>query len=182
MASAQDAPNAVALYLAYVLASRLRVLFPPGSRVIDLGVDTGPVTAHLEAGGVVVQRADRARPANDGAYEGAFFTDTDRAVSADRRLLGPLADSLRPGAPVVLRLPRRRTGRGQREVREALGPGFAWRGTFALGLLVPSPLNSAWAERYPGPFGLLAAAEGMVRHWPLLRGRGRAVVLEAVRR
>jgi ubiquinone/menaquinone biosynthesis C-methylase UbiE len=68
-----------------------------------------------------------------------------------------------------------------REVREGLGSGFAWRGCAALGVLVPAPAHEDWARRNPMAFGLLAAAEGLVRAWPVARGLGDHLVLEGVR-
>lgn len=68
------------------------------------------------------------------------------------------------------------------EARVRLGPAFAWRGALALGVLVPGPDHDGWAGRNPQAFGLLAALEGLVRSWPLLRGLGDHVVLEGTRR
>ena len=68
------------------------------------------------------------------------------------------------------------------EIQASLGPAFAWTGRAALGVLVPGPEHAAWAASHPQSFGLLAALEGCVRRWPLLRGLGDHVVLEGVRR
>jgi ubiquinone/menaquinone biosynthesis C-methylase UbiE len=71
---------------------------------------------------------------------------------------------------------------GARRLRTAFGPAFAWDRCYALGVLVPGPDRGAWATRHPLAFGALAAVEGIVRGWPLLRGHGDHVVVEGVRR
>jgi SAM-dependent methyltransferase len=68
------------------------------------------------------------------------------------------------------------------ELRAAFGDAFAWTGAFALGVVLPGPEHAAWASRHPQRFGLLAAIEGRVRHWPLLRSLGDHVVVEGRRR
>jgi SAM-dependent methyltransferase len=80
------------------------------------------------------------------------------------------------GVPVPVHHPT------QRRVREAFGGAFAWRRSFALGVLVPAPNHGAWAARHPLAFAALTALEGLVRDWPLLRGLGDHLVLEGVRR
>lgn len=80
------------------------------------------------------------------------------------------------GVPVPARYPT------ATEVRRLLGPGFAWQGSFALGVLVPGPAHGDWVTRNPQAFGLLAALEGLVRRWPVLRSLGDHLVLEGVRR
>jgi hypothetical protein len=67
-------------------------------------------------------------------------------------------------------------------VRAALGREFAWQRCFALGALLPGPDHGRWPGRHPLAFGLLAALEGLVREWPLVRGLGDHVLLEGVRR
>jgi SAM-dependent methyltransferase len=59
-----------------------------------------------------------------------------------------------------------------RELREGLGPGFSWHSCVALGVLVPAPAQEDWARRNPVAFGLLAAAERLVRGWPVVREGG----------
>lgn len=144
----------------------------------------------------------------DGAYSdfGALNCAEPGAVGAG------LARVLRGGAPVVLSLigrwplpalaeraltgqgPSRRDAArvagielpvrypGRAGLRAAFGPGFAWSGGFALGVLVPGPAHAAWASRHPQLFGALVALEGRVRGWPLLRALGDHVVLEGRRR
>jgi ubiquinone/menaquinone biosynthesis C-methylase UbiE len=69
-----------------------------------------------------------------------------------------------------------------RRVREAFGAGFAWDRCYALGVLLPGPDHGAWAARHPLAFGAVAAAEALVRAWPLLRSHGDHVVMEGARR
>jgi SAM-dependent methyltransferase len=71
---------------------------------------------------------------------------------------------------------------GTRGLRAALGPAFAWRRAYALGVLLPGPDHAGWAARHPLAFALLAALERTVRGWPLLRGLGDHLVVEGVRR
>jgi SAM-dependent methyltransferase len=71
---------------------------------------------------------------------------------------------------------------GLGEARRLLGSAFQWRRAFALGVLVPGPEHEEWVRRHPMAFGLLAAAEGLVRGWPVLRGLGDHLVLEGARR
>jgi SAM-dependent methyltransferase len=80
------------------------------------------------------------------------------------------------GQPVSVRYPDRR------EVARSLGPAFAWERSFALGVLVPGPEHADVMARNPQLFGVLAAAESLVRSWPLLRGLGDHLVLEGRRR
>lgn len=80
------------------------------------------------------------------------------------------------GAPVPTRY------LGPRELRDALGPAFAWSDAFALGVLVPGPPQEGWIARHPLAFGSLAAFEGVVRGWPGLRNLGDHVVVEGARR
>jgi SAM-dependent methyltransferase len=71
---------------------------------------------------------------------------------------------------------------GLSEARRAFGDAFAWSGAAALGVLVPAPSHEAWVRLHPQAFGLLAALEGLVRGWPLLRSLGDHVLLEGERR
>jgi SAM-dependent methyltransferase len=76
------------------------------------------------------------------------------------------------GIPVPARYPSAADAQGQ------LGPGFAWTRAFALGVLAPGPDHAPWAVRHPEAFGALAAIEGRLRGWPVLRGLGDHLVLE----
>jgi SAM-dependent methyltransferase len=145
----------------------------------------------------------------DGAYSdfGALNCADLRAVGAGlARVLrrdAPILLSVMGRWPLPAMLERALTGRGSvrgrdevrvagigvptgypgaRLVKEALGPAFAWRGGFGLGICVPGPEHGAWAVRHPQLFGALAALEGRVRRWPLLRSLGDHLVLEGVRR
>lgn len=80
------------------------------------------------------------------------------------------------GIPVPTRYPT------LREARDLLGPAFAWHDAFALGVLLPDPSHESWVREHPQAFGILAALEGCVRRWPVLRGLGDHFVLEGVRR
>jgi hypothetical protein len=80
------------------------------------------------------------------------------------------------GIPVPARYPT------PREARDLLGPAFVWRDLFALGVLLPDPSRESWVREHPQAFGVLAALEGCVRRWPLLRGLGDHFVLEGARR
>jgi SAM-dependent methyltransferase len=71
---------------------------------------------------------------------------------------------------------------GARRLRADLGDVFRWDRCYGLGVLVPGPDHGGWAARHPLAFAALAAAEGVVRGWPLLRGHGDHLVLEGARR
>ena len=186
MAEAPARPGAIALYLEHVQDECLRACFAPGSCVLELGAPRSGTAARLRAAGVQVASAPGPLPRLEAGelaergYEGAYLMEAGEPLDTSEALAG-LGRILRAGAPVVLRITPRR-GRGPREVRQALGPDFAWSGARALGLLVPPESRSDWAERYPLIFGLLAALEGVVRRWPVLRSRGRVVLLEGRRR
>jgi hypothetical protein len=157
-------PNPVGLLFRHVLEERARRLFPPGSRILEV---------------------DR-EPAEPGAlFDGAYA----RPGALDDRDLEPLgralAAALRPGAPVLLCLRRQRSRAerpGPREARARLGPDFVWRGAFALGVLVPGEPRQEWVRRHPQAFGVLAALEGVVRRWPLVRALGDYSAIEGARR
>lgn len=146
--------NPVGLLFRHVLDERARTLFPPGSRILDVGRQPA------EAGALF-----------DGAFAGPGALD-----GVDLEALGrALAAALRPGAPVLLCFRRRRSSAG-------LGPDFVWRGAFALGVLVPGEERQGWVSRHPQAFGVLAALEGVVRRWPLLRALGDYAAMEGARR
>lgn len=234
--------NPVGLVFRHVFQERLRVLFPVGAQVVDLGCGTGEDAAFLALRGVRVHALDvspgmvertrakaRARglPAGallaevraaeevgglDGPFDGAY-SDFGALNCSDLRRVGEgLAAVLRPGAPVLVSLmgprplphtlKRLLTGRGERrgksdprvsatpvparyptaaEAQDLMGPAFVWRDVFALGLLLPDPSHEAWVHEHPQAFGILAALEGRVRRWPVLRGWGDHVVLEGAR-
>jgi hypothetical protein len=131
----------------------------------------------------------------DGAYAGPGTLD-----SADlAELGGALAGCLRPDARVLLCLPgrlplpallqralraRRRWRRGytRGDAAWALGPAFAWKASFALGVLVPGAAQRDWIAEHPQTFAMLAAVEKPLRSWPLLRALGEYTVLEGRRR
>jgi SAM-dependent methyltransferase len=98
-----------------------------------------------------------------------------------RRALTGLGEPRRGGVPRVGGVPVAVTYPTLAEARRALGPGLVWSSAFALGVLLPGPEHEAWAARFPQTFAALAAAEGVVRRWPLLRGLGDHVVLEGRR-
>ena len=155
-------PNPVTLLIRHVLEERARRLFPPGARVLDLA------SGAVEAGATF-----------DAAYAGPGALD-DRDLGASGRTL---AAALRPGSPVLLCLSRRRSGgTGLGEARARLGPDLVWRGVFALAVLMPGEPRQVWVRRHPQAFAALAALEGVVRRWPVLRGLGDYAALEGTRR
>jgi SAM-dependent methyltransferase len=232
--------NPAGLLFRHVFQERLRRLFAPGARVLDLGCGTGEDALFLASHGVRVHAIDvapgmvaRTRQKADAAGHGDRIVVEERAAE-DVAAAGPgfdgaysdfgalncaalgavgegLARALRPGAPLLLSvmgrwpLPERvarpfRTSRPldrpprvegleiptryltPHEVRDAFGPAFGWRETFALGVLAPGPPYEGWIARHPLAFGALAGLEGVVRAWPGLRNLGDHVVLEGVRR
>jgi hypothetical protein len=153
----------VRLLYRHVLDERARRLFPPGGRVL-----------------VLPRASDDAGPF-DGAYAAPGALDGAELEIAGRSL----AAALRPGAPVLVCIARRRAGTaaiGIREAQARLGPAFTWSAGFGLGVLLPGEARTAWAGRYPQAFGLLAALESVVRGWPVVRGLGEHAVLEGWRR
>lgn len=167
--------EAIAHYEGFVVASVLLPRLARGARVLDFGDRAGLVGAHLQAAGLTVAKGDGAGL----RFAGAFAEVASWEVV--RKTAGDLADRLEAGAPVLLRMAR---GRGRPEALAAsdLGPGFSWRVAGVLGLLVPSEDRSAWASAHPHAFGLLCAAESVVRHSFLFRGGGREVLLLGTRR
>lgn len=198
---AEGRPDPVSLVFRYVLDERRRSLFPRGARVLDLGTDLAAVRSR----GRAASEAGSGGAEYDAAWAGPGAFDGVEPLHAASRLAG----ALRRGAPLLLcvrnprplpgLLARALTGEGDwqgrraariagrpappspRDVREAFGRGFAWRGGFALGLLLPAPGHAAWAAERPQLFGLLAAAESLLRRQPLLRGLGTFMALEGVR-
>jgi hypothetical protein len=150
-------PNPVTLVFRHVFQRRMQTLFAARSRVADLGaVDLGSA------------RDLEGAFAAPGTLEGADVAELGRALAA----------ALRPGAPVLLCL-----GSGHREeARARLGPAFVWHDAFALGVIVPRESRQEWVRRHPQAFGVLAAVEGLVRRWPVLRERGEYAVIEGARR
>jgi SAM-dependent methyltransferase len=137
----------------------------------------------------------------EGMFDGAFSNFGALNCAALPAVGRALASRLRPGAPVAFcviglrplpglvqqaltgrparsleaRVAGRRLaapGLSSRQLRDGLGPGFSWRCCLALGVLVPAPAHEDWARRNPIAFGLLAAAERLVREWPLAREWG----------
>ena len=137
----------------------------------------------------------------EGTFDGVF-SNFGALNCADLPRVGrALASRLRPGSPVAFcaigprPLPgvvqQALTGRPARspeahvaghslavpalsaqDLSDGLGPGFSWHSSLALGVLVPAPAHEDWARRNPIAFGLLAAAERLVREWPLARECG----------
>jgi hypothetical protein len=146
----------------------------------------------------------------EGSFDGAFSTLGPEGGAALPAVGRALASRLRPGAPVAFcvigprPIPRlvhealtghpapspeegmagRRLaahGLSSRDLREGLGPGFSWRSCTALGVLVPAPVHEDWARGNPMAYGLLAAAERLVRDWPVVRECGAHLLLEGKR-
>ena len=157
-------PNPVGLLFRHVAETRARKLFPAGGRVLVL--PDVPADASVPF---------------DAAYAAPGALD-----HADLDALGRnLAAALRPGAPVLLCLARGRppaTTPGPREARARLGDAFVWTGAFGLGVIVPGERRQVWVRRHPQAFGILAALEGVVRRWPLVRSLGDHAALEGRRK
>ncbi len=212
---AAEAAGPSALVFRHVLQQRLRALFRPGARVLNLGCGTGDDALPLAAQGVsvlgfdlspaAVQQARRralaagvgsrarfevrlghAQRVEDGVFDGAF-SGLGALERSDLPALGrALSAALRTDAPVLLSVaaPRPAVARyGAREIDErSLGPDFAWSGGFGLGIVVPGEPRDGWPTRRPQAFAVLAAMEGLVRAWPVLRDLGDHLVLEGTRR
>lgn len=138
-----------------------------------------------------------------GALNGADLVAVGEGL---RRVLGagaPLLLSLLGPHPLPALVEKAVTGKGEggrgtprvggtplaavaypsrREAQELLGSGFEWQDGFGLGVLLPAPAQAAWVAEHPQAFGVLAALEGLVRRWPLLRDLGDHLVLEGRRR
>jgi SAM-dependent methyltransferase len=214
-AGEDDLTNPVRLIFRYVFQERLRALFRPGSRVLELGCGPGTNALLLASCGVSVLGLDaspamvrhaRRRAALAGAgsrvrfearqpqelrvEDGAFDGACSGFGALDGAALPPvgsaLAAVLRAGAPVVLSLTAPHAAvaryRARRKAQRLLGPDFGWSPGFGLGVLLPGPAHGAWAARHPQVFGALAAMEGLVRRWPVLRDLGGYLVLEGARR
>lgn len=147
-----------------------------------------------------------------GGFDGAYSDFGALNCAALGTVGEGLARALRPGAPVLLcvigprPLPalvgRALFGSGPfrravpdvsglpvptrhltpRELRESLGPAFAWTDAWAQGVAVPGPMHERWIRRHPQAFGVLAALERAVRRWPGLRALGDHAVVEGYRR
>ena len=157
-------PNPVTLLFHHVFRQRMETLFAARARVADLGsFDLGSA-----------RDLDGAF-AGPGALEGGDLAALGRALAA----------ALRPGAPVLLCLGPWPSGAhrlGFHETRARLGPALVWHGAFALGVVVPGESAQGWVRGHPQAFGVLAAVEGLVRRWPVLRAGGRYTVIEGARR
>jgi hypothetical protein len=154
-------PDPAGLLFRHVVEERARRLFPPGGRILILPSASSEAAAPFDAA-----------YAAPGALDGADLEALGRSLAA----------ALRPGAPVLLCVKRRRSGAGRAGLREArvrLGPGFAWSASFGLGVLLPGP---EWARRHPQAFGILAALESVVRRRPVFRALGDYAALEGSRR
>lgn len=144
----------------------------------------------------------------DGAYSGfgalncSALSSVARGLAAALKPAAPVILSLLGARPLPALVERALTGRGagrrrhaprvggielpveypaSGDIVRAFGGEFAWSGAFALGVLVPGPAHARWVQRHPQAFGLLAALEGVVRGWPLLRSLGDHLVVEGER-
>jgi len=158
--AAPAGPDPVALLFRHILDERRRGLFPPGARVLEIR---------------------RAAPQAGGAFDAALSAPGALDGVDVPGLAAWLARVLRPGSPLLLSVTNDRR-QASRDLRAGLGPSFAWRASFALGVLLPAAGHAGWAAERPQLFGLLAAAESLVRRRPGFRGRGAFTVLEGVRR
>jgi SAM-dependent methyltransferase len=166
-----------------------------------LGMDPSPATIH--------RAREAADAAFDGAYASAAavgLTDlraVGAALAAVVRPGAPIVISLPGPWPLPAAIQRTLTGMGEArrrrgsrfgeapsaashptagEARVALGPLFEWTDSYALGVLLPGPGHERWVADHPQAFGLLAALERGVRHWPGLRQLGDLTVLEGRRK
>jgi SAM-dependent methyltransferase len=233
--------NPSGLLFRHAFQERMRRLFAPGARVLDLGCGTGEDAVFLAALGVEVHAIDvspamvertREKAARAGlaervrattlaaegvaslgdGFDGAYSDFGALNCTALGTVGEGLARALRPGAPVLLSVigpwplpamvgralfasgpfrravpdvagvpvPVRHLTPG--ELRQALGPAFAWTDAWAQGVLVPGPMHEGWVRRHPQAFGAMAAAERVVRRWPGLRALGDHAVVEGYRR
>lgn len=173
--------NPVERLFDHVLDERQKTLFPRGARVLDVGA--GEPERPCGAAFASPETASRLGPAEVGRRLRRWLP-----AGAVVLLAFPGARPL----PALLERALRGSGDGPplsaesrltaRELRAALGSGLEWRGTFALGVFLPGRARAPWAAAHPQAFGLLAAAEELVRGWPLLRAWGEITVLEGVRR
>jgi hypothetical protein len=157
-------PDPAGLLFRHVVEERARRLFPPGGRILILPWVSSEAATPFDAA-----------YAAPGALDDADLETLGRTLTA----------ALRPGAPVLLCIARRRSGAGRaglREARARLGPGLAWSASFGLGVLLPGPPRGDWARRHPQGFGILAALESVVRRWPVFRALGDYAALEGARR
>lgn len=187
--AATAGPDPIALLFRHTLDERRRALFPPDARVLEIR-----------------SAAPHAGDAFDAAVSAPGALHREDVPS----LVTWLPGALRPGAALLLTitnpfplpalLSRALTGRGEwrsrramrvqggrscpslRDLRNCLGPSFGWRGSFALGVLLPAAGDAGWAAERPQVFGLLAAAESLVRRRTGFRGLGAFTVLEGFRR
>lgn len=233
--------NPSGLFFRHAFQERLRRLFAPGARVLDLGCGTGEDAVFMASLGVRVHAVDvspamveatRAKAERAGVsdrvtasvlaaesvaslgdgWDGAYSDFGALNCTALGTVGESLARALRPGAPVLLcvigpwPLPAL-VGRAlfasgpfrrpvpevegvpvpvrhltPRELRDALGPAFAWRDAWAQGVLLPGPMHERWARRHAQAFGVLAALERFVRRLPGLRALGDHAVVEGYRR
>ncbi|PYQ52520.1 MAG: hypothetical protein DMF78_11145 [Acidobacteria bacterium] len=98
-----------------------------------------------------------------------------------RRALTGLGEPRRRRAPRVAGVPVAVVYPTLHQARRALGPALVWTDAFALGVALPGPEHERWAAQFPQTFAALAAVEGLVRRWPILRGLGDHFVLEGRR-
>jgi SAM-dependent methyltransferase len=156
---------------------------------------------HAEAVGLLGRGYDGAY-SNFGALNCADLGVVGAALAGSLRAGAPVLLSLLGAWPLPALVQRALTGVGEprrgraprvggapvsvsypslAEARRALGPGLVWTDAFAMGVLLPGPDHERWAARFPQTFGVLAAAESLVRRWPGLRALGDHVVLEGRR-
>jgi hypothetical protein len=155
----------------------LEVLTKDIPRVLREHVLDG-VRARLRAAGpcilVVAGRDDAAALRSATSGDGAWL-ELARLDEVELPALGrELARLLKPGAPVAC------VARAGASWRRALEPLVSWRRSRGLDILLPAAPE--WPCRHPLSLALLAAAEHVVSGWPLVRGLGRWVVHEGVRR
>ncbi len=123
---------------------------------------------------VVRNREEAAALRSAAGGDGAWLELSDLDSAALPELASDLAPLLKTGAPIACLAPA-----GFR-CRRALEPVVSWRRARGIGIL--SPRSPEWPRRHPLSFALLAGLEQVVAGWPLVRGRGRWVLHEGVRR